>query len=327
MFYVNKKELQAFPFDKLYEHVSSAARAVKSSLEEDARELHKRSVERKIQAIYASREDSYESNPEDDFPFPGVDPEEIAKAVALAKKEAFALFAEKYDMPMNASWMLPQFSTYIAKLPISKDETGKYDPMSIFNALGSDNWHRGLYFYATHPLRGDILNKQYTAESRNYSALVPLLLMPFKKFDNIQYSDWNRAKLDKVLDPSLRQILNLEFDVSAFSKVEILNARAIGLEIKSGKQVGQNRNPVTTHKLYGVPQPFSKLPWLAQVMCFQIWCAHPTNRTDLMILDWTNLDNMPEPLIEKNVIPVEKDPWDLPKKQVATVSEDLPWDL
>lgn len=306
MFYIMKKELTAFPFDKFYEFVNDRIQEGIKSLERDARVLHEKDITRRIERIYASREDSYEGNPEDDFPFPGIDPSIRAKEIDSLRRNSSSLFLEKYSVKSNASWLLPQFTAHIARLPIAKDETGKYSPQSLKDALDIDTFHKGLWLLGTHHSRGEIVSKQYTSESRNYSALVPLLLMPFKKFDNIQYSDWSLEGLQKVVDPSLYQAMTIEFDISEIPIEKLLEAREIGLKIKSGKNDGGMRNPLTTHKLYGLPYPFSQLSWLAQDMLFQVWCAHPNNRTELMILDWKNWDKMPEPLIIKDPISTPK---------------------
>lgn len=57
-------------------------------------------------------------------------------------------------------------------------------------------------------------------------------------------------------------------------------------------------NPETYHQITPSNTPFDKAPWLIKVTVFQIWAAHPSNRnTSLNILDYTNLDNIPDPII------------------------------
>jgi hypothetical protein len=118
----------------------------------------------------------------------------------------------------------------------------------------------------------------------------------------------------------------MEFDISSVPIEEILEARDKGLTFQTGKNPGSKRNPVTTYKLYGLPPPFNKMPALAQNMLFQVWVAHPTNRTELMVLDWKDWDSMPSPLIDINVgltTPVIKKAT-VTKKEVA---DTLPWDV
>lgn len=317
MFYIAKKELTAFPFDKFYEFVDDRIKEGIAALDNDARRMHEKDVERRIALIFSAHEGSYEGNPEDDFPFPGIDPEMKAKEVDRLRKTAASLFLEKYEIKSNASWLMPQFVAYVARLPISKNEMGKYDPQSLKDSLSTNTFNKGIWLLGMHHARGEIISKQYTSEMRTYSALVPLLLMPFKKFDNIKYSDWDASGLHKVVDPTLWSAMQVDFDTSEISKAELLEVREQGLKIKSGKGEGGSRNPLTTHRLYGIGHPYGKLPWVAQAMLFQIWCAHPSQRTELMVLDWKDWDNMPDPLIEKDVLktptikPVIDIPWDV----------------
>lgn len=305
MYYVNKKELTAFPFDMLYETVRDAGATVKQELLEEALAIHEKATARKIEALYANRPDSYEGNAEEDFPFNPPDEEYLSDQMASAKEAAFTNFAEKYDLHGNAGWLLPQYTAYLAKMPISKTENGKIDSEAYFHSFGKDAFHRGLYTLGMYRVRGTLVPKQYTAEYRNYSALVPLLLMPHKKFNSISYSAWDVDKLHRVVDPQLYQAMTCGLDASEYPKTELLNTRNNCMIVKTGKTAGSSRNPMTTHKMYGLGAPLNKLPWLAQVMLFQIWAAHPSNRSELMVLDWNNWDVMPEPLIDTKVLSSE----------------------
>lgn len=321
MFYISKKEVTSFPFDKLNEFVTDRTNAAVAQMKEDALHLHLKDAKRRVEALYQNREDTYEGDLEADFPFEGVDPSVLQTERLRVRKEATSLWLEKYDAKANGSWLLPQVFSYVSRLPISKDEMGKVDSKKFFQNFGVDSWHKGLYFYLVHPGRGDLVAKQYSPEGRSYSALVPLILAPFKKFDNINYKDWSPEGLNLLVDSALWSAMNVEFDVSAVDPSELLKIREIGLDVKSGTKMGSKRNPVTTHKLYGIGSPYNKLPWLAQAMLFQIWCAHPTNRHPLAVLDWKDWDAVPQDLITSDVIVSE------PKlKKAATVNpDDLPW--
>lgn len=305
MYYVNKKELTAFPFDLLYQTVTDAAATVKQGLLDEALALHERATERKIQALYANREESYEGNAEEDFPFTPPDEDYLLDQIRSAKEAAFTNFAEKYDIQGNAGWLLPQYVAYLAKMPITRLESGRIDSEAYFQAFGKDDFHKGLYTLGMYRTRGTIVPKQYTPEYRNYSALVPLLLMPHKKFNGLSYSNWDPEYLRRVVDPQLYEAMTCGLDASEYSKSELLNTRNNCMIVKTGKTAGSSRNPMTTHKMYGLTAPLNQLPWLAQVMLFQIWAAHPSNRTELMVLDWNNWDSMPEPLIDTKVLKVE----------------------
>lgn len=321
MYYVNKRELSAFPFDLLFEIVSEAGKAVRDSILVEAKAIHDRSVARKIEILYSNQEGSYEGNPDDDFPFNPPESELVDREVASAKKAAFQKFAEKYDFKGNALWLLPQFVAYIAKFPIKKDAEGKIDSKLFLDNFAKDAFHKGLWTYATHPVRGDLMPKQYVPEYRNYCALVPLLLMPFKKFDGIKYSDWSKKYLRLLVDTALWDAMSVDLSLDGFTEEEILKAREIGLLVQSGKTAGTKRNPVTAFRGYGIPAPLGKLPLLAQNMVFQTWCAHPVNRTELMVLDWRDWDGIPQPLITTEVIKSEPKP-----KVSSTYGLDVPWE-
>ena len=313
MFYAGKKDLTAIPLDNLFHTVTEAGKRVRNSLQKDARAAHDRRVARLIEATYANREDSYEGNIEEDYPFSGPDDEYVRQEVLDAKKAAFKLWTEKYDMPSQASWFMPQLAAHIAKMSSCGYRSDEY-----CDSFGIDDYHKGIWTLAKHPTRGDLVTKQYSVEMRNYCALVPLLLMPHKKFDHVDYSKWSKEGLNKLIDSNLYDAMTVEFE-HTYTTAELLQIREKALTYMSGKTEGQVRNAQTSHKVYSLSGDLKKLPWLTQVMLFQIWCAHPVNRTDLMVLDWKNWDSMPEPLIST-----------APKEKTNPVSTrmypDLPWD-
>lgn len=296
MYFVSKKELTAFPLDVLFNQVSEAGNNAVEHILKQAREVHDRAVERRIEALYANSQESYEGNPEDEFPFSPPDGDYVQKERLEARKEAFKLFAEKYDLKGNAAWLLPQLTAHIARMSTCGGNTLEY-----VDQFGQDDFHKGIFTIAKHPLRGDIIAKQYSADARNYSALVPLLLMPHKKFNGMKYSQWSREGLHKAVDTNLYEAMTLEF-APENTVEELLTIRQHGLTVATGKSAGSVKSAVSTHRLNFLTGDLKKIPWLAHVMLFQIWCAHPVNRTDLMILDWKDWDSMPKPLIEANPV-------------------------
>lgn len=177
-----------------------------------------------------------------------------------------------------------------------------------------DEWHAGLYRFLMLDPRGLIISgTQYSGEYRSYSALVPLIMSAHKVMNDIPYSRWSKDGLRVIVNPKLADAMLVE--VPSFSKEELISFRNEGLIVLSGSKQGESRNPRTTHKLYGLSDPyFSALPTLSQVMLTQIWVAHPDNRTNLMVLDPNNWDAMPEPLESSEVFKNEEeslDPWNI----------------
>lgn len=178
-----------------------------------------------------------------------------------------------------------------------------------------------------------------------FSALTPMILGSFKQFHNINYSEWEEEGLGKALDKHMKTAMNYDI-LAAYNALDEWDAYESGyiarlLELnrvkidKDGPTLGSSRqekleyirntsmwykdkfmSPETYHKIFPVLTPFEKAPWLIQVTVFQIWAAHPINRnTTLNILDFTNLDNVPEPLVFTSA---------LFTKEVQN-SEDRPW--
>jgi hypothetical protein len=66
---------------------------------------------------------------------------------------------------------------------------------------------------------------------------------------------------------------------------------------------------------------FAKIPKLVGTMLTQIWVAHPSLRTEYMILNPNNWDLMPPPLVSTDIFkqsPAEP-------KSTQSVNTDLPW--
>lgn len=295
-----KRDIENVPFDLLFAELAKVTEEVKEQVTADAYMLHTRDVNRRLKAIY-SDVSAYTGDRDVDFPFKGITTEAYATLASEARKDAFKVFAEKHNFKNQAEWMLPQAATFISSLPIVRLADGTIDSVAYRKEFNKSAWLKGLYQYCMTPLRGLIMGTQYSPTFANYSSLVPLLLMPHKRYNDVNYSEWSREGLDKIVDKNLYEAISINVKIAP-SAEELLELRDIGLRYNSGKNEGALRSPLSTHKLYKLPEPYKSLPWLSQVMVFQIWCAHPNNRTNLMILDWNNWDSMPEPLINDEVI-------------------------
>lgn len=317
-----KHDLTSIPFDELFNTLNRVSSSVKEAITSEAYRVHKLNVEATIAKRYANREDSYEGNLDEDFPFVFPDQEFLLGKQADARKIATTEFIERNRLKGNASWFLPQLVAYIAKIPLVTTPEGLISSKDYLMELMNDDYRKGIWALCTHSLRGDLVDKQYLPENSSYCSLVPLLLMPHKKFNNIKYSSWDRTKLSNLIDPNLYKAMTVEFDVTD-TPAELLRIRNKGLVVQTGKTAGSIRNAMTTHRMYALSGDYRDLPWLAQAMLFQIWCAHPVNRSELMILDWKNWDNMPEPFASGDIF----QEYSKPKTKVIKVATDLPWDM
>lgn len=327
MYFSTKKTLDSFPFDLLWNCVQTAMDEVTNEIVDAAKRTHNDKVDQLIAKAYAGREDSFEGDRESLYPFLAPDPEYIKENRSRIKKEAISNFCKKYDVVTNGSWLLPQLAAHISKIPLVFTAEGKVDSADYLAKFSQDDFHKGIYCFCTHALRSDMIQKQYLPENRNYSALVPLLLMPHKRFNNINYSNWDTNLLEKLFDPNLWKAVTCEYENTNSAEI-LLAIRAAGLEYKSGKMMGKLRSAETSYKIYSLSGDLSKLPWLTQVMLFQIWCAHPANRSDMMILDWKNWDSMPEPLISTSVLLPSTLPKSssIPLTNLGTIKTSNPWE-
>jgi len=306
MYISTKRDVRTLPLDKLLVNYTKAlAEATEKASEYVYDNFNSKAEDREL----TFRQDILDEN--------------IAKAKEAAKKEVVSSFCKYYAVPGGANWIMPQIASIVAEMPLPKTAEGKIDTLEYVKSFGRDDWFKGLWILCTHPLRGDMLQKQYAPENRSYSALVPLLMAPHKRFSNVKYSAWDRTGFDKVLDPNLYEAVSYT-EYPNLTKEEILEIQEHSLVVKTGAKAGSTRNPATTHKLYGLTGDLHAMPWLCQVMYFQIWCAHPLNRGDLMILNWKDLDNMPEPLVTVDLFKEEPVKNILNKKNVQ-ITSDLPW--
>jgi hypothetical protein len=217
----------------------------------------------------------------------------------------------------QAGWLLPQVLAFIGRQKAIRNASGKYDGVLTASAMikqdpdGEDpDWVKGLLLYIRSSPRGSILPAtiKATAEHlRPYSDLVPLFLAAFKKFQNINYSDWEN--ISRIIDEDL--YLAMTCNPPVFE--DLLNYRKVGSTIKTGKQAGTTKSPTAATSLTSVgDDEFDTLPRLAKIMLCQVWLAHPSFRNEYMILDPNDWDNMPKPLIDTEVF-----------KETTT---NLPWD-
>lgn len=224
-------------------------------------------------------------------------------------------------------WLLPQIFAYIGKLnKFTYLDDGKIDSSSYMrNNFVPDSWHKGLYKYLMTDPRGTIVSQQNKSENRNYCALVPLILAAHKQYNDIPYSSWSKEGLDKLVNSSLHEMMVFT-QIPEYTKEDLLEIRDKGLLVGSGSKRGTSRNPLTTFALYGLKNidvDMHYAPALVKLVLTQIWCAHPLNRNEYMILDPLNWDNMPEPLEDSSIFVKEVETTS--KKQNNFDEMDIPW--
>lgn len=239
---------------------------------------------------------------------------------AKLDKDDLELWAKDSCIAVFGSWVLPQMLAYFATLKVTKTPEGLYDPKALMqNNFSGNDWALGLWKVCTKLKRSALVKTQTNPLFSEYSALTPLILAGFKKFHNIPYEMWDKDGIQYTMDESL--YLAATYVPPELDRDTILNIRKQGLTYKSGNNIGTQKNPLSTWKLTGIIHTeLGMAPPLATTMLSQIWVAHPSLRSRYMILDPTNWDNMPEPLLDVTVVSTAK-----PEVPI-THSTKLPWE-
>ena len=219
--------------------------------------------------------------------------------------------AVEYGIRNHNSWMLPQIVAYFGSWKPVMTE-GLVDTLKTATSnLGDNLWSKGLLRVCTKLKRSSLVKAQNTAEFASYSALVPLVMSGLKKFHNINYRSWTKEGLEHLVDEALWKAMT--YVPPEFSKEEILELRTRGLTIKSGPKAGELHNPISTWKLSKLVGP--DFPPLYTTMLGQIWVAHPSLRSQYMVLDPRDWDKMPDPLITTDVF-----------TKTAKITQPAPWE-
>lgn len=170
--------------------------------------------------------------------------------------------------------------------------------------------------------RGSILTGMTQTKDHGvrWSAPTPLVLSAFKEFRGVGYNrwDWKDPGMAHLVDKDVYE-WSQHFGIPVgWTRDDLLQFRVGALEVKTGKYQGTARKPESTSQVYGVTDPdFKRLPRLMKLSLCQLWCFHPSVRTDLMITDHMDLDNHPQPLVDSEVLqkpstkPSEPSPWDV----------------
>lgn len=247
----------------------------------------------------------------------------------------------------NANWILPQLLAAIGNYwPIAKGPSELYSFTETLRLWKQTTTSGGLDLdgniltledvqavmkYLTLAPRGEVLGslKQTSVEGLRYSAPVPLILSAWKQYREVPYGSWDwgdqnrRFFLDSDLLEWSEYFLSPVVSPVVWTRDDLLQFRVTALEVKSGSKQGTVRKPESCSSVFGVTdKDFKALPRLMKLSLCQLWCFHPSLRTDLMITDHMDLDNHPEPLVDGEIITTKS-------KALASGQTTLssPWDV
>lgn len=240
------------------------------------------------------------NNSIDSLPF-----EELAETCNFKNYEQIVEeWSNRYALKLK-TWVYPQALARVGKWTLSRNESGLFSGKElIVKNCKTDEVNKGLYWFLMCDSRQ--LNKQY--QQTEYCSMVPLILSAFKKFHNIEYSQWDREELHYVVSPKLLEAMTTV--PPDYSVEELLQFRVKGLTMGTGsRNPGHQKSPVTTYNLHHLPKQLEDgrvgpghLPPLTRMMLCQTWCAHPSNRSKYMITNPLDWDNMPAPLVDSEII-------------------------
>ena len=246
----------------------------------------------------------------------------------LQDKESLEAQAQNDKLQLMESWLLPQILAHYGRWKVALAE-GQIDvQQTLKQNIGDSLWELGLWRVVARLARGYLVKSQSKPVSAIYSRLTPLILAGVKQYQGIDYKLWPKDQIKFVVEPMLCDAMCAEYD--DFTTDELLEARQLGLTTKTGATAGILKSAISTWKLTGLQQlRVGELPILAQTMLCQIWAAHPSIRSEYMVLDPKNWDVMPKPLIDSEVITVIKKE-STNKSYIhkeAAIDNRLPWEM
>ena len=233
-------------------------------------------------------------------------------------------FAQKVLQKRCGSWLLPQLVAAFGSWGLVQ-QGGLIDVVQTLK-LNCENSSQNTAYWRISRITRSLLVASQT-KTPEYATLTPLILAGFKRMQGVGYECWRGSKnLEYILEPRLLEAVVVD-NLPNLGSERLLEIRQQGLMTRSGKSAGQLKNAESTWSLNGISDTeLGHLPKLTQSIMTQIWLAHPSHRSALMILDPQNWDHMPEPLIATTVFKsaVIKSPA-LDEVQKETAKTLLPW--
>ena len=247
-----------------------------------------------------------------------------------AKTAVTEAWCVKNSIPQKLNWLPHQLLAYFGTWTAVRDESGKYSAQLTWDA---NTRARGDYYALGSALLATSTRTNFFKDApkgnQQYKSiinpLVPIILAGFKKYQGINYSEWNPVGLEALLDAELAKLVGVV--VPELSVSELIALRNTAVTDKEGARANIPNNPATCTKLNHLGDTaLGHLPKLAKYMVLQTWAAHPSNRNDYAILDPNNWDSVPEPLVSKDIF--LQNPIQIAKartKTVAYIEPDCPW--
>lgn len=332
-----KNDIKSLPFEELFTHYSSVLNSSKESLVADSEDAYKELWEKqhinRVQTAMAndhgedSSEDKWDAYYRDAYPF---DPRTVVipskvldnlKATAIS--DACEYFSKRHGLGSKLDWLPYQMFAYFGSWNAVK-VGDKYCAKATLMANAKTDFDKGITMLAISDRSNFFEGALKTV--RQYSSvvnpLVPIVLAGFKQHQDIPYSAWDRETVSSLVHKALADAMLSE--IPELTKAERLEMRHNAITDITGKRAGIMNNPTTCVKLNKINETAAAhLPKLAKHWVIQTWCAHPTNRTKLSVLDSADWDAVPDPLISTDMLATPAVHKFVPAAK--TEYNDVPW--
>lgn len=244
------------------------------------------------------------------------------KDIAHWENSEIEAWCEQEKLAHFSTWTLPQMLAHFGSWTLAKTAEGHYDVVETLKRNIQDDWGRGLW-KLTRVKRALLMPKQIA--QAEYGTFTPLILAGLKKMQGVKYEQWRGLdRLGLILEPALYEaVVFSDYGFCSLGADRLLEIREQGLVTQSGKTEGKVKPAESTWALAGIKETeLGGLPKLTQTMMCQCWLAHPKHRSQYMILDPSNWDSMPEPLISGEIFQNKEQQ---PVMKKVKEYEDLPF--
>lgn len=242
--------------------------------------------------------------------------------LAAMQLSEVADWCETHKFAHFGTWTLPQMLAHFGSWTLVTTAEGQPDVLRTLQQNIRTPWDRGLW-KLTRIKRSLLITKQIA--QAEYGSFTPLILAGLKKMQGIHYERWRHCEnLSLILEPQLYETVVLDnYDFCGLGSDRLLELREAGLITASGATKGRVKPAESTWALSNLQgTELDGVPKWAQTMVTQCWLAHPKHRSQYMILDPSNWDHMPPPLVSTEIF---QKPITEPVVKKVRESEELPF--
>lgn len=278
--------------------LQTAERFRKVDAESDDEDTRNQATEGSLEKYLEQARESYP-----DFDPSGVEVPDLEETKVEVSTVVCDKFITDNGLNLAHAWYPYQLISAFGEWKAVQNVEGKYDALATLTANISDPHNFGLWRLALNPLSSLFAKapKGFRQYNSPINPLVPVILAGFKQSQNIAYSDWAKEGLEWLVPAQLLQAMLCS--VPQLSVSERLELRNTAVTDKTGPRAGKLNDVATCIKLNHLTgSAIDHLPKLSKYMILQTWCGHPSNWNKYSIVDPSNWDTKPDPLVPISVV-------------------------